>query len=97
MEICQAEEHIRNFSMQDWQKLWNDFVREFDKIEQTDENGKVYSHKMNVANSIYTVWLRYESYSGISHLYAAVYRKDRYGITNNDHNIHIRNRMRRRL
>ena len=76
--------------MQDWQKLWDDFVREFDRIELEDENGKVYSHKTNIADSIYTVWLHYESDSGIPHLHAAVCRKDRFGKTNNDHNIHIR-------
>lgn len=90
MEISPAEEHTRNFTMQDWQKLWDDFVREFDRIELTDENGKVYSHKTDIANSIYTVWLHYESDSGIPHLHAAVCRKDRDGKTNNDHNIHIR-------
>ena len=50
----------------------------------------MYSHKTNIANSIYSVWLHYESDSGIPHLHAAVCRKDRFGKTNNDHNIHIR-------
>ena len=90
MEISPAREHTENFTMQDWQKLWDDFVREFDRIEMKDENGKVYSHKTNIANSIYTVWLHYESDSGIPHLHAAVCRKDRDGMTNNAHNIHIR-------
>ena len=90
MEICPGGEHTENFTMQEWQKLWDDFVREFDKIELEDENGKVYSHKTNIVNSIYTVWLHYESDSGIPHLHAAVCRKDRFGKTNNDHNIHIR-------
>ena len=90
MEISPSMEHTENFTMQDWQKLWDDFVKEFDKIELEDENGNVYSHKTNIANSIYTVWLHYESDSGIPHLHAAVCRKDRDGKTNNDHNIHIR-------
>lgn len=90
MEISPAEEDTRHFTMQDWQKLWDDFVREFDKIELEDENGKVYSHKTNIVNSIYSVWLHYESDSGIPHLHAAVCRKDRDRQTNNDHNIHIR-------
>lgn len=90
MEICPGREHTENFTMQDWQKLWDDFVREFDKIELENENGKVYSHKTNIANSIYTVWLHYESDSGIPHLHAAVCRKDCDGKTNNDHNVHIR-------
>lgn len=90
MEISPAPEHTDNFTMRDWQKLWDDFVKEFDHIELTDENGKVYSHKTNIANSIYTVWLHYESDSGIPHLHAAVCRKDCDGKTSNDHNIHIR-------
>ena len=59
-------------------------------LQLEDEKGKVYSHKTNIANSIYTVWLHYESDSGIPHLHAAVCRKDSDGKTNNDHNIHIR-------
>lgn len=90
IEISPAKEHTENFTLQDWQQLWDDFVREYDRIEMADENGKVYSHKTNIANSICTVWLHYESDSGIPHLHAAVCRKDRYGTTNNDHNIHIR-------
>ncbi len=90
IEISPAKEHTENFTMQDWQQLWDDFVREFDNIELTDENGNVYSHKTNLAGSIYTVWLHLESDSRIPHLHAAVCRKDSDGRTNNDHNIHIR-------
>lgn len=90
MEISPAKEHTENFTMQDWQQLWDDFVREYDKIEMTDDEGKVYSHKTNIANSIYTVWLHLESDSRIPHLHAAVCRKDSDGRTNNDHKIHIR-------
>lgn len=90
IEISPAKEHTENFTMQDWQQLWDDFVREYDKIEMTDDEGKVYSHKTNIANSIYTVWLHLESDSRIPHLHAAVCRKDSDGRTNNDHKIHIR-------
>ena len=90
IEISPAKEHTENFTMQDWQQLWDDFVREYDKIEMTDDEGKVYSHKTNIANSIYTVWLHLESDSRIPHLHAAVCRKDHDGRTNNDHKIHIR-------
>ena len=90
IEISPAKEHTENFTMRDWLQLWNDFVREYDKIEMTDDDGNVYSHKTNIANSIYTVWLHLESDSGIPHLHAAVCRKDRYGRTNNDHQIYSR-------
>lgn len=90
IEISPAKEYTNDFTMQDWQQLWDDFVREYDKIEMADEDGKVYSHKTNLADSIYTVWLHLESDSRIPHLHAAVCRKDRNGRTNNDHKIHIR-------
>lgn len=90
IEISPAKEHTENFTMQDWQQLWDDFVREYDKIEMTDDDGNVYSHRTNIANSIYTVWLHLESDSRIPHLHAAVCRKDRYGRTNNDHQIYSR-------
>lgn len=90
IEISPAKEHTKDFTMQDWQQLWDDFIREFDKIEMADDDGKVYSHKTNLADSIYTVWLHLESDSRIPHLHAAVCRKDRNGRTNNDHKIHIR-------
>lgn len=90
IEISPAKEHTKDFTMQDWRQLWDDFVREYDKIEMADEDGKVYSHKTNLADSIYTVWLHLESDSRIPHLHAAVCRKDRDGRTNNDHKIHIR-------
>lgn len=90
IEISPAKEHTENFTMQDWQQLWDDFVREYDKIEMTDDDGNVYSHRTNIANSIYTVWLHLESDSRIPHLHAAVCRKDRNGRTNNDHQIYSR-------
>ena len=90
IEISPAKEHTKDFTMQDWQQLWDDFIREFDKIEMADDDGNVYSHKTNLADSIYTVWLHLESDSRIPHLHAAVCRKDRDGRTNNDHKIHIR-------
>ena len=59
-------------------------------IEMTDKDGKVCSHRTNLAGSIHTVWLHLESDSRIPHLHAAVCRKDCNGRTNNDHKIHIR-------
>lgn len=92
MEISPAPEHTAGFTMADWQKLWSDFVHEFDSIEFKDSHGKVYSHRTNVAGSVHSVYLHFESKSGIPHLHAAVCRKDMDGRTNNDHNIHLRAR-----
>ncbi len=90
IEVSPAKEHTENFTMKDWEQLWDDFVREYDSMEFKDKHGEVYSHKTNLAGSIYSVWLHLESDSGIPHLHAAVCRKDNEGRTNNDHNIHLR-------
>lgn len=90
IEISPAKEHTEHFTMEDWQKLWDDFVREFDSMEFRNRQGEIYSHRTNLAGSTYSVWLHLESDGGIPHLHAAVCRKDKEGRTNNDHNIHLR-------
>lgn len=90
IEVSPAKEHTEHFTMKDWEKLWDDLVREYDSMEFKDKHGEVYSHRTNLAGSIYTVWLHKESDGGIPHLHAAVCRKDNEGRTNNDHNIHLR-------
>ncbi len=91
IEISPAEEYTRDFTDDDWQKLWNEFAAAFDNQEITDERtGKVVSPKTHIANSKATVWLHRDSASGIPHLHAAVSRVDNLGNINNDHQIHLR-------
>lgn len=92
VEISPAKEHTQNFTMNDWQRLWDDFVREYDNME-LKKNGIVYSHKTNLAGSMATVWLHLEADSRIPHLHGAVCRKDENGMTNNDHHISRRAQM----
>lgn len=90
IELSPSPEHTNDFTIDDWQKLWLDFAREFDRQVFKDKNGKVRHGQTNLANSKYTVWLHMESQSGIPHLHAAVCRMDEDGHINNDHNIHLR-------
>ena len=90
IELSPSAEHTRFFNVEDWQKLWQDFVAEFDKQVIIDKDGKVRSCPTNLANSKYTVWLHTESEGGVPHLHAAVCRMDEEGNINNDHNIHLR-------
>lgn len=91
IEISPAEEYTRNFTDDDWRQLWEDFAKEFDKQEITDERtGKIVSPRTHIANSKATVWLHRDSASGIPHLHAAVCRVDNVGDVNNDHQIHLR-------
>ena len=90
IELSPSAEHTQFFDTEDWQKLWQDFVAEFDKQVIIDKDGKVRSCPTNLANSKYTVWLHTESEGGVPHLHAAVCRMDEEGNINNDHNIHLR-------
>lgn len=90
IELSPSPEHTKDFTIDDWQKLWLDFAREFDRQVFKYKNGKVRHGQTNLANSKYTVWLYMESQSGIPHLHAAVCRMDEDGHINNDHNIHLR-------
>lgn len=90
IEISPAKEHTADFTMDDWHRLWRDFVAEFDSQELKGKGGRVVSPKTNVAGSIHTVYVHYESDSGIPHLHAAVSRVDCNGNINNDSNIHLR-------
>ncbi len=90
IELSPSAEHTRFFDIEDWQKLWQDFVAEFDKQVIIGKDEKVRSCPTNLANSKYTVWLHTESEGGVPHLHAAVCRMDEDDNINNDHNIHLR-------
>ena len=90
IELSPSAEHTRFFDTEDWQKLWQDFVAEFDKQVIIGKDGKARSCPTNLANSKYTVWLHTESEGGVPHLHATVCRMDEDGNINNDHNIHLR-------
>lgn len=90
IELSPSVEHTRFFDIEDWQKLWQDFVTEFDKLEIKDKNGKTLSRQTHLANSKYSVWLHTESKGEVPHLHAAVCRVDENGNINNDHHIHLR-------
>ena len=90
LELSPAKEHTTDYTQEDWKKLWEEFIREFDSQTIRDRKGKVSSRPTHLANSLGTVWLHLESDSGIPHLHAAYARLDNDGHTNNDHEIHLR-------
>ena len=90
IEVSPAPEHTKDFTVVDWEKLWDDFMGEFDSIELCDRNGKTYSPKTNLTGSKGTVRLHLESQSGVPHLHGAFCRIDEQGRINNDHDIHLR-------
>ena len=90
IELSPSAEHTKDFTTNDWNQLWKDFVVEFDKMELLDKRGKLISPKTNLAGSQSTVWLHLESNGDVPHLHGAVCRIDNKGNVNNDHNIHLR-------
>ncbi|WP_270575962.1 relaxase [Bacteroides cellulosilyticus] len=90
LEISPAIEHTEDFTVEDWQQLWNDFAAAYDDQTILDKDGKVISVPTNISGSKSSVWLHRESDSGIPHLHAVVCRIDENGNINNDHAIHIR-------
>lgn len=90
-EVSPPPEYVKDFTGKDWEKLWDDFLQEYDNYEHFDKKtGKVDSPKTNIAGSIYSLWLHTESKSGIPHLHCAASRVDENNRINNDHMIHIR-------
>lgn len=90
-EVSPPPEYVKDFTGKDWEKLWDDFLQEYDNYEHLDKKtGKVDSPKTNIAGSIYSLWLHTESKSGIPHLHCAASRVDENNRINNDHMIHIR-------
>lgn len=92
MEISPAMEHTKHFTLDDWRKLLFDVLAAYDKQQMRGKNGKVYSERTNLTNSMFTAWLHFESDSGIPHIHVAVLRIDKEGLTNNDHRIDRRAR-----
>jgi len=93
LELCPQAECTKGFTMNDWRRLWDDFIAEFDRQELRDRRtGKITSPKTNLAGSMGTVWLHLDSRSGIPHLHGAYCRVDEQGGCNDAHNIHIRAR-----
>ena len=79
LEISPAMEHTEDFTVKDWQQLWNDFAAAFDNQEILNEDGEVISVPTNISGSKSSVWLHRESDSGIPHLHAVVCRIDENG------------------
>lgn len=69
-----ASEQTMAFTIEDRERLWDDFINEFDSIELHDGNGSIYSPNTNLRGCKCTIWLHEDSMSGIPHLYGAFSR-----------------------
>lgn len=90
IEVSPTSEETKGWTNDDWEKLADDFIREFDSIDLSKEAKRAKDRHTNLRNSQYVVLLHRDSKSGILHLHIDANRIDNDGNINNDHNIHIR-------
>lgn len=90
IEVSPTSEETKGCTNTDWEKLADDFIREFDSIDLSEKNKCAKDRHTNLRNSQYVVSLHRDSKSGILHLHIDANRIDNDGNINNDHNIHIR-------
>lgn len=87
-EISPSEEEARNWSMEDWHRCLEEFIREIDAISRVDHIGKrkgktaTSVRPTNIANSQYFAAIHRDSKSGIPHLHLVVNRIDMNGNLN---------------
>ena len=76
IEISPAEEESRNWKMDDWARLANEFIHVFDSIDLSEKTKLASSKQTNLKGSQYIVALHRDSKSGILHLHIDANRVD---------------------
>ena len=87
IEISPSEEESRDWTMDDWERLSNEFIRVFDSIDLSGKTKRASSKQVNLKGSQYIVALHRDSKSGILHLHIDANRVDMNGKVNDSHKI----------
>ena len=87
IEISPAREESKNFTIADWQRLAEEFVREFDTQDIRRKDGRKEDGHTHLANSQYVVSLHRDSKGKILHLHINANRVDMDGHVNNSYMI----------
>ena len=87
IELSPAEEESRGWSMDDWVRLADEFIRVFDAIDLSGKTKRTSSKQVNLKGSQYIVALHRDSKSGILHLHIDANRVDMDGKINDSHKI----------
>lgn len=90
IEISPAAEETEGWTLADWDRLVQDFVKAFDAIDLSAETGRQESKRTTLGNTQYIVTLHKDSKSGIAHLHLDGNRIDMDGRLIDDHKIGIR-------
>ena len=87
IELSPAKEETEGWTMADWQKLADDFIREFDAVSLKRPDREDDDPHTHLANSQYVVSLHHDSKSRILHLHINANRIDMDGNVNNEYMI----------
>ena len=87
IEISPSEEESRDWTMNDWAHLADEFIRVFDSIDLSGKTKRASSKQTNLKGSQYIVALHRDSKSGILHLHIDANRVDMNGKINDSHKI----------
>ena len=87
IEISPSEEESRNWTMDDWTRLADEFIRVFDSIDLSEKTQRASSKQTNLKGSQYIAALHRDSKSGILHLHIDANRVDMEGRINDSHKI----------
>ena len=90
IEVSPSEEETAGWTLEDWVKLTDDFIRAFDAVDLSGKAKRSSAKSTNLQNSQYVVMLHHDSQSGILHLHITASRLDMDGKVNDDHCIHER-------
>lgn len=93
IEVSPAREESVGWTLDDWRKLADDFVRTFDAIDLSEKAKRKSAKATNLRNSQYVVSLHRDSKSGILHLHINANRIDMDGNVNDAHFLFERARM----
>ena len=90
IEVSPTSEETQGWTMEDWQRLADDFIREFDAVDLSAKSKRKSAKATNLKDSQYVVALHRDSRSGIMHLHIDANRIDIRGNVNDAHYIYER-------
>ena len=90
IEVSPTSEETQGWTIEDWQRLADDFIREFDAVDLSAKSMRKSAKATNLKDSQYVVALHRDSKSGIMHLHIDANRIDMRGNVNDAHYIYER-------
>lgn len=90
IEVSPARDESDGWTHADWERLADDFIREFDAVNLSKRADRASAARTNLAGSQYVAALHHDSRSGIAHLHIVANRVDMEGNVNDAHFIYER-------